>query len=857
MAGIQRGREKSERYIKKLKDTITENKDGKAKKKEKRMKKHTKLLTGFLIGISLAFGVPGAMVKAGSYYTAKVNSYAPEKYVDEQGICYRLDENTEEYSVTDFEQKYDTSGKPIITQITIPDMVYFRKVTKMEKAFAGHKELTFVQIGKNIRETRQTFEGCTGLKEVDLKNVQTIGDRTFKGCDTLQKVVAKEVEGIGQQAFMKCGALQNINIGYNLNYISDQAFYNCKKLSKIRLPKDSIGRESFKNCINLSKADFYKKSKDYTVDKNAFQNTKLEKKAKKKKRPLIVQKTLISVPYNIKKVSIDGKKISCVASGAFLSGTKVNMVTIKNVNNIHYNMFLGCKTKELVIYNAKYMDDNVFEGLARLKKATITGKVSITSKMIGYLKNPKKLTLYVNASRVNTLQKKLKCKVRAISKKKIVKGAFYQDTSFQGNKAVEDDQGIIYQDNGGTYSIVGFKQKYDANGNALTVNLVIPAKINDCYITGMSDKVFADRKEITSVIFENGSELVEISKEAFRGCNKLEKVVLPNTITYIQNKAFMDCTGLKDINFPDNLYAILDSAFRNDVSLQNIHFSQKLNLVGYHSFENCTSITEISFASKIRAICAKAFYQCKALEKVSISNVPESLNVSADAWNGTKWLTAFTEKNQPAIANGVLLCGTNVDGKVVLNGKDIKLIAGYSFAKGKKLKELQITGVDHIGENAFEENALQSANIKNVKKMDKEIFKDTKKLTKLSVSGMKKINYMAFANMRGLKKVTLGKDVSEIGLRAFSGCDKLVSVRFNTTKKVTWECKSEQEKTIPIEPLTFAGCRKLRHVYMKSTAFSKDMVHVLGRKVTLHVPQKVVKKYWKSAFINCKVAAQK
>ena len=159
MAGIQRGREKSERYIKKLKDTITENKDSNAKKKEKYMKKHTKLLTGFFIGISLAFGVPGAMVKAGSYYTAKVNSYAPEKYVDEQGICYRLDENTEEYSVTDFEQKYDTSGKPIITHITIPDMVYFRKVTKMEKAFAGHKELTFVQIGKNIRETRQTFEG--------------------------------------------------------------------------------------------------------------------------------------------------------------------------------------------------------------------------------------------------------------------------------------------------------------------------------------------------------------------------------------------------------------------------------------------------------------------------------------------------------------------------------------------------------------------------------------------------------------------------------------------------------------------------------------------------------------------------
>jgi hypothetical protein len=33
LAGIQRGREKSERYTKKLKDTITENKDGNAKKR--------------------------------------------------------------------------------------------------------------------------------------------------------------------------------------------------------------------------------------------------------------------------------------------------------------------------------------------------------------------------------------------------------------------------------------------------------------------------------------------------------------------------------------------------------------------------------------------------------------------------------------------------------------------------------------------------------------------------------------------------------------------------------------------------------------------------------------------------------
>ena len=56
MAGIQRGREKSERYIKKLKDTITENKEGNAKKKEKCMKKITKAGVYLFLAAMLALG---------------------------------------------------------------------------------------------------------------------------------------------------------------------------------------------------------------------------------------------------------------------------------------------------------------------------------------------------------------------------------------------------------------------------------------------------------------------------------------------------------------------------------------------------------------------------------------------------------------------------------------------------------------------------------------------------------------------------------------------------------------------------------------------------------------------------------
>lgn len=44
--------------------------------------------------------------------------------------------------------------------------------------------------------------------------------------------------------------------------------------------------------------------------------------------------------------------------------------------------------------------------------------------------------------------------------------------------------------------------------------------------------------------------LTTIPEYAFTGCNKLETVNLPNTITYIDIIAFYECTNIKNINVP-------------------------------------------------------------------------------------------------------------------------------------------------------------------------------------------------------------------------------------------------------------------------------------------------------------------
>lgn len=65
----------------------------------------------------------------------------------------------------------------------------------------------------------------------------------------------------------------------------------------------------------------------------------------------------------------------------------------------------------------------MFANTKNVKKIVITGNVKITKATMKSLKNPKKVTLYVDQKRVAQLQKTLPCKVRAIASKKTVKGS--------------------------------------------------------------------------------------------------------------------------------------------------------------------------------------------------------------------------------------------------------------------------------------------------------------------------------------------------------------------------------------------------------------------------------------------------
>jgi hypothetical protein len=60
---------------------------------------------------------------------------------------------------------------------------------------------------------------------------------------------------------------------------------------------------------------------------------------------------------------------------------------------------------------------------------------------------------------------------------------------------------------------------------------------------GIPNEEFKNKKTITSVKFGNKCNFV--GHEAFSGCTSLEKVIIPPTISSIDDRAFGYCSSLK------------------------------------------------------------------------------------------------------------------------------------------------------------------------------------------------------------------------------------------------------------------------------------------------------------------------
>lgn len=124
-----------------------------------------------------------------------------------------------------------------------------------------------------------------------------------------------------------------------------------------------------------------------------------------------------------------------------------------------------------------------------------------------------------------------------------------------------------------------------------------------------------------SVKYEGDKFIVtQIAKEAFRGYTGITEVILPLTLSAIEEGAFQGCTALKTINTPQPLSTIGDNAFDGCVMLESFSLEASISALGSGCFRNCASLGTVTFPSSFSEIPAEAFYGCTSLENLTLSS---------------------------------------------------------------------------------------------------------------------------------------------------------------------------------------------------------------------------------------------
>lgn len=414
-----------------------------------------------------------------------------------------------------------------------------------------------------------------------------------------------------------------------------------------------------------------------------------------------------------------------------------------------------------------------------------------------YIADPEVLRLYIILA--NAVKKKDAAAIKDLSEKtakEILESGTYNTADYTGN--VEGQFLIEY---GGKIDFTGMK-------------------IGD--ISGIGWARGATEINLAGAVFDKA--VTEVPADEFAACTKLEKIILPDTVTKIGNRAFQNDLSLKTLQTGNGLNGVIDltginevgdSAFSGCAAIEKVDFAEygsapELKL-GAYAFSACVKISEIKIPIKTTEnIGTNVFENCSALKEVGLLNELTYLNNGLFKGTGTYttegvhfYIIGKEEEEVSRLPENIEYIGSNCFEGAYLKKMDLSrlnrlyVLNQYSFAGAifmntdtddmlilpdnlKRIESLAFTGsgilslkvpeqCTYIGNKAFANSAIVQISFpKGLKEIKEETFKGCELLAG--------------------ELIMLPKDseLTSIGAGAFNGCKNLNTTAFlKNLKKLT------------------------------------------------------------------------
>ena len=154
-------------------------------------------------------------------------------------------------------KKNTFSGCTALKEVTIPTFIDWYNYYDRDIFYNSGLEKIIIEEGREYVE-KGLVSGCTTLKEVVLpSSVTSIKSSAFSGCSSLQTINMENVKDIGSSAFADCSSLQALDLG-NVESIASSAFTGCSGLTEVHISGaiKSLAAGMFDSCTALREVTF-------------------------------------------------------------------------------------------------------------------------------------------------------------------------------------------------------------------------------------------------------------------------------------------------------------------------------------------------------------------------------------------------------------------------------------------------------------------------------------------------------------------------------------------------------------------------------------------------------------------------
>ena len=635
-----------------------------------------------------------------------------------------------------------------VERLTLPNTVYEIGEKAFHYSYLNYIKLPHYTGNKEPTFGEYAFSDCFDL-EVDFNgfNVKILSPHLFENSEIKIDNLPNSIEEIGYYSFYAAEINNDFYVSSNVKNIFGYAFQNAvfngsfefapdvdglwvydyalsgTNLTSIYIPANiCLTPYIFSNCTSLKYVDFDDNYSRETLSGGLFENcTELTS--------INIPSSIEIIPYNafynckkLKYVNFESdSQLTEIYDNAFYNCLKLQNISIpEGVKNIYASAFKACSSLKYVYLptTLEYLGKEVFNGDSLLSNINIPSRLSEIPE--GTFENCISLNITIPDN------------ITSIGSK-----AFYN-----------------------CFSLGGIIDNINNFGDLCLYN----TKITEIDLSNLSSQIsigkyaFSNCDELQYANLNN-ENIESLDVGTFKGANILERIILPDNLTQIPDEFAMD-TALLSISLPETIESIGEYAFCG-VNIRKITIPFATTSIGKYAFSACYNLSNVDFENieertSRTIIYYYAFYECislksielpegstgvtdycfaaSGLESISLPSSSKGIGIGAFAGTPIKHIiipgnvtvlhkNAFTEciylESVEFSPNSTL---TKIESECF---KDCTSLSKITFPATLKtidkaafsncnLKTIETPeSCTNIGENAFEDNPLISATIKN------------------------------------------------------------------------------------------------------------------------------------------------